>query len=263
MGILLAVITLGGLGLFFGLGLALASKKFRINSDPRLEKITADLPGANCGACGMAGCAGFAEALISGKSTVDKCPVTEPEKKIEIANFLGHQVSVATKLVAVLHCGGGNKVKDRFKYEGIKDCSAANLLQGGQKACVYGCLGFGSCVKACPFGAISMNEETGLPEVDGEKCTACGKCVEICPKKLFSLVPVDKKYYVKCSSLDFGKAVLDVCPVGCIGCRKCEKSCPQQAIKVINNLAVFDYKKCRDTGECFKVCPTKCIIKKG
>ncbi|MDD5292031.1 MAG: RnfABCDGE type electron transport complex subunit B [Candidatus Omnitrophica bacterium] len=263
MEILLAVITLGGLGLLFGLGLALASKKFYVKNDPRLEKIIINLPGANCGACGMAGCMGFAEGLISGKCTIDKCPVTEPEKKTEIANFLGHKLSETVKTVAVLHCGGGNKVKDRFKYEGIKDCNAANLLHGGQKACIYGCLGFGSCVKVCPFGAIKMNEETGLPEVDEEKCTACGKCVETCPKKLFSLVPADKKYYTKCSSLDFGKAVLDVCPVGCIGCRKCEKSCPQQAIKVINNLAVFDYKKCRNTGECFKVCPRKCIIKKG
>lgn len=263
MELVIAVLTLGSLGLFLGLALALASKKFCVRNDPRLEKVITNLPGANCGACGMAGCMGFAEGLISGKCTIDKCPVTEPDKKSEIAKFLGHEIKEKVKTVAVLHCGGGNKVKDRFKYEGIMDCNAADLLGGGQKACVYGCLGFGSCVRECPFGAIRMNEETGLPQVDEEKCTSCGKCITICPKNLFSLAAVDKKYYINCSSLDSGKAVLGVCPVGCISCYKCEKSCPVSAIKVTNNLATFDYKKCQNSGECFKVCPTKCIVKKG
>jgi Na+-translocating ferredoxin:NAD+ oxidoreductase RNF subunit RnfB len=259
MEILIPVLTLSGLGLIFGIGLAIAAKKLCVETDPRTEQIFSHLPGGNCGACGMAGCMGFAQALISGVCTVDKCPVTDPEKKKEIAKFLGQELEEKVKTVAVLHCGGGNKVKDRFKYVGIKDCNAANVLAGGQKACVYGCLGFGSCAKICSFGAIKMNGETGLPEVDYDKCTACGRCIAICPKKLFSLTPADKKYYTNCSSLDFGKAVLDVCPVGCIVCHKCEKSCPVQAIKIVNNLAVFDYNKCQDKGECLKVCPTKAI----
>jgi Na+-translocating ferredoxin:NAD+ oxidoreductase RNF subunit RnfB len=263
MAILIPVLTLSVLGLIFGVGLALAAKKFSVNTDPMAEAIFMHLAGANCGACGMAGCMGFAESLMRGESSVDKCPVTEPEKKTEIAKLLGQEVKIKVKTVAVLHCGGGNKVKDRFIYSGIKDCNAANLLQGGQKACVYGCLGFGSCVSECPFGAISMNAETGLPQVDESKCTACARCVAICPKKLFSITAVDKKFYVNCASLDFGKAVLDACPVGCIGCKKCEKSCPVQAIKVVNNLAIFDYNKCQNIGECLKVCPTKAIRKRG
>jgi len=263
MEILIPVLTLSILGLIFGIGLAIASKKLCVNTDPMVEVVYAHLAGANCGACGMAGCMGFAESLVSGGSTLDKCPVTEPVKKKEIAELLGHEMHGKLKMIAVLHCGGGNKVKDRFQYTGIKDCIAANLLAGGQKACVYGCLGFGTCAKACPFGAIKMNEETGLPEVDYDKCTACGKCVAACPKKLFNLTPIDKDYHTNCSSLDFGKAVLDVCPVGCIACHKCEKSCPVQAIKIVNNLAIFDYNKCQDKGECLKVCPTKCIVKKG
>lgn len=263
MEIIIPVLTLSILGLLFGVGLAIAAKKLCVETDPRVEAVFAHLAGANCGACGKAGCIAFAEGLINGECTVDKCPVTEPEEKSEITKLLGHDMRTKVKTTAVLHCGGGNKVKDKFKYNGIKDCSAASLLQGGQKSCVYGCLSLASCAKECPFGAINMNEETGLPEVDEAKCTSCGKCVAICPKKLFSLEPFDKKYYTNCSSLDFGKAVLDVCPAGCIACHKCEKSCPVSAIKVVNNLAVFDYKKCQNIGECLKVCPTKCIIKRG
>lgn len=263
MDILIPVLTLSGLGMIFGVGLAIAAKKLCVATDPKVDEIFSHLPGANCGTCGRAGCMGFAEGLISGECTIDRCPVTEQDKRTEIAKFLGQEIKEKVKTVAVLHCGGGKKAKDRFKYDGIKDCIAANLIHGGQKACVYGCLGFATCVKECPFGAISMNGETELPVVDENKCTACGKCVAICPKKLFSLVAVDKKFYTNCSSLDFGKAVLDVCPVGCIACGKCEKACPVSAIKVINNLAVFDYNKCQNIGECFKVCPTKCIVKKG
>jgi len=257
--IIVSVVTLSGLGLIFGIGLAIASKKLCVSADPKIEAIYTRLPGANCGACGMAGCMGFALGLIQGSCTVDKCPVTEINKKLEIAEILGQQLKTKTKTVAVLHCGGGRRAKDKFKYEGIKDCIAANLIAGGQKACIWGCLGFGSCVRACPFGAITMGPDE-LPIIDENKCTGCGKCVQICPKKLFTLVPVEKKFYVRCSSLDFGKLVLDVCPVGCIGCYKCQKACPVSAITVINNLAVFDYAKCQNLGECIQVCPTKCIV---
>lgn len=261
MDILIPVLTLSSLGLIFGLGLAIAAKKFCVAANPKVDEILSRLPGANCGACGKAGCMGFAEGLIHGECTIDRCPATEFANKAEIAELLGQQIKEKVKTAAVLHCGGGKKVKDRFKYDSIKDCNAANLILGGQKACVFGCLGFASCVKVCPFGAITMGPDD-LPVVNEEKCTACGKCVAICPKKLFSLVPMDKKFFTNCSSLDFGKNVLDVCPVGCIACRKCEKACPVSAIKVINNLAVFDYNKCHNIGECFKVCPTKCIAKR-
>lgn len=260
--ILIPVLTLSGLGLIFGIGLAIAAKKLCVASDPRVEEVFSKLAGANCGACGKAGCMGFTESLIKGECTVDKCPVTEIDKKTEIAKLLGQEVKQKVKTVAVLHCGGGTRAKDKFKYEGIKDCIAANLIQGGQKACVYGCLGFATCVRACPFGAITMGDDS-LPIVDAEKCTACGKCVAICPKKLFTLVPVEKKFYTNCSSLDFGKAVMDVCSVGCIACGKCEKTCPVSAIKIVDNLAIFDYDKCQNIGECAKACPTKCILKRG
>ncbi len=259
MEILIPVLTLSILGLIFGIGLAIAAKKLCVVTDPKLERLLSILPGSNCGACGKAGCIGFAEGLISGECTVEKCAISDAKRRDAIAEILGVQAKEKIKTVAVCHCNGGSKnAKDKFDYSGIKDCIAANLLQGGQKACIYGCLGFGTCARACPFGAITIDNED-LPAVDEAKCTGCGKCVAICPKKLFSLVPVEKKYYVACSSYDIGKDVMAVCSAGCIACKKCEINCPVKAIVVVDNLARFDYNKCQNLGKCFEVCPTKVI----
>jgi Na+-translocating ferredoxin:NAD+ oxidoreductase RNF subunit RnfB len=258
MDILIPILTLGVLGLLFGVGLAIASKRFAVQVDPRLDKVHGLLPGSNCGACGGAGCFGFAEGLLSGKFSADACRVASEEMKEKIAHLLGQKLEKKGKKVAVLACAGGAKVKDRFIYQGVKDCVAANLVLGGQKECAWGCLGFGDCARICPFGAIKMSDE-GLPVVDAAKCKACNKCVLICPKKLFSLLPVSGKVYVACSSHDIGKDTKAVCPVGCIACRLCEKACPVDAIHVIDNLAVIDYHKCTSCGECVKVCPMKTI----
>lgn len=257
MNMLAPICTLTGLGIAFGVGLALAAKKFCVVTDPRLEKVLGRLPGANCGACGMPGCMGFAEALIQGTCTVDKCAVTEEETRKEIAGILGIEAKARTKKIATLHCFGGSKrVKDKFAYSGIHDCTAAAAVMGGPKGCAYGCIGMGSCAKVCPFSAISMNEEN-LPVVDQDKCTACGKCVAICPKKLFSLALFPKKVYVACSSHDTGKDTRVICSTGCIACKMCEKACKFDAIHVIDNLAVIDYHKCTVCGACVKVCPMK------
>ncbi len=259
MDILAAILTLGGLGILFGAGLAFASKKFCVVVDPRVEKIFSELPGANCGACGMPGCMGFAEGLVHGACSPEKCPVSSDETRRKMAQVLGIEFKEKVKLVATLYCNGGSqRVKDRFNYRGEKDCIAASIVLGGQKACTWGCLGFGTCVNVCPFGALSMSSE-GLPVVDEKKCRACNKCVEVCPKKLFSLVPVASRVYVACSSKDAGKDTRAVCPVGCIACRKCEQACKYDAIHVVNNLAVIDYNKCTSCGDCVKVCPMKTI----
>ncbi|MFH1492527.1 MAG: RnfABCDGE type electron transport complex subunit B [Candidatus Omnitrophota bacterium] len=258
MEILIPIISLGVLGLIFGIGLAFASNKFKVHVDQRLEKIHGLLPGANCGACGGAGCFGFAEAVLSGKSTLEQCRVTNDFQKEEIAKIIGRELKKEVKTVAVLHCNGGNKVRDKFSYLGLKDCVAANLLMGGHKECPYCCLGFGTCVKACPFGALKMSAE-GLPVVNSKKCKACNKCVLACPKKIFSLIPVDKNVYIACGSRDFGKDTKSICSVGCIACKLCEKACKFDAVHVIDNLAVIDYNKCTSCEKCAKVCPVKCI----
>lgn len=250
--------ALGLLGLFFGIGLAIASKRLAVQVDPRLERIAGLLPGSNCGACGAPGCFGFAESLLAGKMGPDGCRVSSEEIKEKIAGVLGQKLEKKIKKTAVLHCNGGTRVRNKFLYRGIESCAAANLVLGGQKECVYGCLGFGDCVKVCPFGAIKMSAE-GLPVVDINKCRACNKCVLACPKKLFSLTPASGKVYVACSSHDLGKDTKAVCCVGCIACRLCEKACKFDAIQVLDNVALIDYNKCTSCGECVKVCPAKTI----
>jgi len=274
MEIIIPILTLGALGLLFGVGLAFASKRLAVEIDGRLEKIHGLLPGSNCGACGGAGCFGFAEGLLSGKMSIDACRLSEDKVKEQIARLLGKRLEKKVKTIAALHCNGGIRVKDRFRYQGIEECVAANLVLGGQKECIFGCLGFASCAKICPFGAIKMSRE-GLPVVDKDKCKACNKCVFICPKKLFSLIPVTHNVYVACSSRDPGRQTKAVCPVGCIACGLCQKACPVDAIHVIDgstaltinpersrgidNLAVIDYNKCTSCGECVKACPVQTI----
>ncbi len=259
MDILIPVLTLATLGILFGAGLAVAAKKFAVQIDPRLEKIHGLLPGANCGACGGAGCFGFAEEVLSGKKTPDACRAASDASKEAIAGILGQSFSRKIKIIAALHCNGGTKVKDKFLYDGTRDCPAANTCLGGPKECMYGCIGLGTCARICPFGAITMSDQN-LPVVDPHKCKACNKCVQACPKKLFTLIPHTHPVYIGCASHDPGKDTRATCPAGCIACRLCEKACTFDAIHVIDNLAVIDYNKCTSCKACVKVCPMKTIL---
>ncbi|MCM8786508.1 MAG: RnfABCDGE type electron transport complex subunit B [Candidatus Omnitrophica bacterium] len=258
-----AVIILSLLGFIFGISLAIVSKFLKIKVDEKLERICKILPGANCGACGKAGCFGFAQAILSRELSLDCCKVASNEAKVLIADILGIKFEKKVRLVAVVHCNGGCKVKDKFIYNGIEDCIYANLELGGQKECFWGCLGFGTCVNACPFGAISMSAEK-IPIIDTNKCTGCGKCVEICPKKLFSLVPVNYDVYVACNSFDVGKLTRKICPVGCIACGICTKV-TNSTFYIKDNLAYIDYDKIKDEKmlyEAMSKCPVKCIVKR-
>lgn len=256
------VIAMAALGLIFGIGIAYAFKIFGIELDPEIVRILALLPHSNCGACGKAGCAGFAEALKKGEAVPSGCAVSNEEARRSIAQVLGIEYEPKTKTIATLLCNGGSNAKDKFGYHGIKTCKAASLVFSGYKACVFGCLGFGDCADVCPFDAIKIDERN-LPGVDPKRCTACGNCVKACPKKLFVLTPLENNYYVKCSSTDPGGALAKVCKSGCIACRKCEKACPISAIKVESNLSRIDYAKCQNIGKCFEACPTKVIVKRS
>lgn len=256
--ILIPVIAMAALGLFFGLGLAYALKMFGIEVDPEVALIITKLPGGNCGVCGRSGCAGFAEALKKGEVLPSACVVSTPSQRQAIAEILGIAYNPKVKTTATLICKGGINAKDKFVYDGIKGCKAATLVFGGHKACSFACVGFGDCERACPFDVIKMAEDN-LPHIDVNKCTACGKCIKVCPKEVLVLTPSDKFYHVQCNSKDIGAAVAKVCKVGCIACAKCEKICPTDAITIEDNLAIINYDKCINCGECFKICPTNAI----
>jgi len=253
-----AVMMLAGLGAVFGIGLAVASRAFAVATDPRVEQIEESLPGANCGACGFAGCSAYAEAVAKGVAPTGACIPGGASTAGAIAGIMGVEADIAEKRIAVVHCQGRN-VASRFQYAGVTDCRAAALLQGGFKSCAYGCLGLGSCVEACPFGGIQMVD--GLPVVNPDMCVACGKCVEACPRDLISLHPVKAAVQVMCRSTDKGGVVRKVCSTGCIGCKKCEKVCDAEAIHVENFLARIDDQKCTQCGKCLDACPTHAIAR--
>lgn len=249
------------MGLVFGLGLAFASRAFHVTIDPKIEKILSELPGANCGACGKAGCAGLAEAIAKGDASLTSCPAGGEEVYTKIAEIMGVEKCEVKRRIARVRCGGGDKAREKFTYRGVETCAAASLLAGGQKSCAYGCLGFGDCVSVCPFDAIHMGE-SGIPVVDPGKCTACGKCVEACPKDIISLEDASEKYYVKCLSQDKITVVKNACKTGCIACKICEKL-SKGVFVVEDNLSKLEYTKVENDDIlklCVEKCPTKCIV---
>lgn len=252
------VATLGGLAVFFGIVLAYASKKFAVQADPKVGEVRFVLPGANCGGCGFAGCDALADAIVKGQAPVNACPVGGAELAKKVAEIMGVTAEETEKMVARVICGGDcENAKQKYEYQGIQDCKAAEMLAGGSKGCRFGCTGLGTCERVCPFDAIHV--VNGVAVVDEEKCTACKKCIAVCPKHIIELVPVSKQVRVLCKNTDKGKAVVEVCKVGCIGCQKCVKACQFGAMTFENNLAKIDYSKCTNCMVCAEVCPTKTI----
>lgn len=255
MRILYAVITLGGVGLFFGLLLGAAARFFAVPTDPRVEAVREALPGANCGACVFAGCNQYAEAVVGGKAPLNACIPGGSMAAEAIAAIMGQEAVPVKPTVAAIFCRGDRRrARELFIYRGVQDCAHAQQYHGGFKACSAGCLGLGNCVRACPFEALAMGP-LGLPEVDEEKCTGCGLCVEACPRDIIRLIPRGEGgHLVRCSSQERGKAVTAVCEVGCTGCRACVRACPREAISMEGSLASIDLDRCDDCGLCVEKC---------
>jgi electron transport complex protein RnfB len=259
MDVLVPIITMAGLGLLFSVGLVFAYRKLRVEEDPKVERISEILPQANCGACGYSGCRAFAEAVAKGDISPNSCPVGGEQVASQIADILGVKPGEFIKKIARLHCRGTREAaKDRGIYIGISTCYASHLV-GGNKQCSYGCLGLGDCVRSCPFDAIYMGKE-GLPVVIDEKCTACGRCVDACPRNLFELHPLSQNIIVFCRSQDRGPFARKVCQNACIACGICVRACPD-AIVMENYLAkIIDYKKIDpETIPGIEKCPTDAI----
>ena len=259
-GILIAAACVGIVGIFVGLFLGVAGIKFKVEVDEREVAVTEALPGNNCGGCGYAGCSGLAAAIVKGEAPVNQCPVGGAPVAAKIGEIMGVKAEEGERKAAFVKCAGTcEKANQDYEYTGVQDCAAmAFVPNGGPKSCNYGCLGFGNCVKACPFDAIHVVD--GVAVVDKETCKACGKCVAACPKHLIELLPVSAKHIVQCSSKDKGKDVMKACSVGCIACHLCEKNCPADAVHVVDNVAYIDQEKCTKCGLCAEKCPKKIIL---
>lgn len=264
MDVLIPTILVGVLGLTFGFMLAWFAQKFAVPVNPLVQEVERILPGANCGACGFPGCSGLAEKIASGEAPVNACPVGGPGVWAELAKLLGQgSENWETKRVVLLCQGGKDVAQTVAEYAGISDCRAANILPGSFKGCRSGCLGLGNCVRVCPFDAIHVDGETGLPVVNWEKCTGCGKCVAECPRGILALVPKREQVCVACVSLDSAKDVRKVCTRGCIKCQVCIRNCPEGAITFENGRIAISREKCTLCGLCIEKCPTHCIIEIG
>ena len=262
--LLSAILTLSLLGILAAVVLYFVAQKFKVEEDPRIDEVEKMLPGANCGGCGFAGCRGMADALVKNDDiSALFCPVGGGDTMKGIAAYLGKAAPEKEPMVATVRCGGVCDKRPRTNtFDGAKSCAVASSLYVGETACAYGCLGYGDCVAACAFDAIHINPETGIAEVDAEKCTACGACVKACPKNIIELRkkwPKGRAVYVGCVSKDKGAVVMKACKAGCIGCGKCEKVCAFGAITIENNLDYIDSQKCKLCRKCVNECPTGAI----
>lgn len=254
----LSVTILGGL---LGFGLAIAAKLLAVKKDERVGLVEDILPGANCGACGFPGCAGYAEGIVNEGADLTLCSPGGAEVAEKIAEIMGQSVEVSSKkLVAQVHCRGTRDTsKYAFDYRGLVDCNAMMILYDGDKECKYGCLQGGSCIAVCPVDAIGRDEQNRI-WVDRDKCISCGKCIDVCPTHVMKWVPYDADYIVACNSKDKGGIVRKYCSVGCIGCKICEKKSGEGGFIVENFLAYIDYDKHGDRTAAVTGCPSKCII---
>ncbi|MCX7847164.1 MAG: RnfABCDGE type electron transport complex subunit B [bacterium] len=252
---LIVMSLFGGL---FGAGLAYASRKFAVKTDPRVAAVLEALPGVNCGACGYPGCAGYAEAVVSGKAAPSLCAPGGAEVTEAVCAILGVTYEATEPRVAYVMCQGAPHAQQEAQYDGVASCALAALVSEGPSACKYACVMMGDCYHACPFGAISW--QTGsVPVIDEAKCTACRKCIAICPKEVIALRYRSKRVLILCHSQDKGAVARKKCAVACIACTKCVQTCPVHAIRMDGNLAVLDTGVCTQCGACVKVCPTGAI----
>lgn len=261
-GIIFAFIILSVLGLLLGIGLSIADKKFSVEKDEKLVSLEAMMPGANCGACGYAGCSSYAQAVFDGTAQPGLCVPGGKDLSDKMGSLLGVSVKAPEKKVAFVFCKGSCKDSPKsYKYYGIEDCNAAAILFKGDNACKSSCLHLGSCIKVCDTGAVYKNNDGDIV-VDQSKCIGCGKCANVCPNQVIKLIPATASYVTACNSHENGAAVRKNCNVGCIGCKICEVKFPDSGFKVIDNLAVSDYIASEaEAKKAADACPRKIIVK--
>ena len=257
--LLIAIATMGGLGFIFAGSLAIADKKLRVEENPLIGKINDVLPGANCGACGKAGCYDFATNVVAGESAVNGCPVGGDDTAKLVAEIMGVEAGATVKMVPRIMCHGGNSeaVKKMAEYYGPLSCKAMDIVSGGDKMCYYGCLGGGDCVEACTFDAMIMNDN-GIPEVIEELCTGCTMCVKACPRDVIEMHPVDRNVFVFCKNQDDPKTAKGVCTVSCWGCGICARK-SEGSVEMDGNLGKINYNVLDESKIPFDKCKSGAI----
>ena len=256
--ILLAILIVSGIGLIIGVVLAIASIVMAVPTNEKVDAVRAELPGANCGACGFSGCRAYAKAIVAGEAEVNLCPVGGKDVAVKLGEIMGVEAGDVEQKIAVVRClGSKDNTERRFKYQGAQNCRSATNLVGNLSSCVYGCMGLGDCMKVCPYGAIEVCN--GVARVISENCRGCGMCTAACPKGLIALVPIKEQAVVRCRNLHKGAITRKDCNVGCIGCMKCVRVCEEGAIEVKNFHAKVDPKKCTACGKCVAACPRGCV----
>ncbi|MBQ3052994.1 MAG: RnfABCDGE type electron transport complex subunit B [Clostridia bacterium] len=256
--ILIALAIVGGIGLIAAILLAISSYFFNVPEDETVIKVRACLPGANCGACGYAGCDEYAKAVVKDNAKTNLCIPGADSVAAEVAEIMGVSAEDVIEMVAVVSCTGNcEATQNKALYQGVNTCKAASMIYGGPASCVYGCLGCGDCANVCPYNAICVKD--GLAYINRNLCLGCGLCVKQCPKGIIKLVPTTVKTLVLCSNKEKGAVARKNCKNACIGCKKCELVCPEEAIRIENNLSYIDYDKCTRCGKCAENCPTGCI----
>ena len=257
--ILLAIIVVTAIGAVCAAVLAVASHFMSVPVNEIEVKVRECLPGANCGACGFTGCDGYAKALAEVPGTkTNLCVPGADAVARKVADVLGVEAEDVIEQVAFVRCSGDcfNR-KERYSYEGIESCAAAQMLYGGSRMCTQGCIGLGDCQRACPQDAICI--ENGIAHVDTRKCVGCGLCAKTCPNHIIELFPDVRQVFIVCSNHEKGAIVRGKCSAGCLGCGLCVRNCEQGAIRLENNLAVIDHEKCIGCGKCAEKCPVKAI----
>lgn len=263
--VIYTIITVSSIGIVAAIILYAAAQKFKVYEDPRIDEVEEELPSANCGGCGYAGCRNFAEECVKAENLeLLFCPVGGNDLMKKVASILGKDAVEKAPQVAVIRCSGSFEHRPKVNfYDGASNCTINTQLYSGDTGCENGCLGLGECVDACTFDAMYMDEKTGLPVVIEDKCTACGDCVRACPKDIIELRnkgKKDRRIYVSCINEDKGGIAKKNCSVACIGCTKCEKECKYEAITIKNFLAYIDFNKCVLCRKCAPVCPTNAIL---
>ena len=260
MGNAFPLFFLGALGVLSGIVIVVASKKLHVHTDAKIGALQGALPGINCGACGYAACSGFAKAIVEGKADPAGCVPGGPKTAHTVADIMGIAAGMAEPKMAVVHCKGGlNEATERSIYDGIVDCHAATVAGYGSKVCIDGCLGLGSCIRACPFNAISLTANR-VAIVNPQKCNGCGKCVSACPRGIIELIPRVYKIFLACANHDFGMKVRNYCTVGCTACAECVRSTPSGAISIVDNLPALDYTKEENFIVAVNKCPSRCFV---